>query len=365
MSQLISRIWKPVQRRGAERYLQLTVLSFAASVSITRLILELTGYPQLGTETLHIAHVLFGGVILYVSSLLPILFSNRWTYTWTAILSGLGVGLFVDEVGKFITETNDYFFPAAAPIIYAFFLLTVLVYQRIKKEPELSVRGSLYAVIEVLQEVLDHSLEPEELDEMKNKLDYIIEEAQNPHFISLAKELQDFVNSDALQTVQEDPNIFDKIINSWNWFEDKYFSEKRVQGVISISLIILGLRSFHQLITFLPIAFNPEMLEVYLQSLASGLPHITDNGTCWILVFILGDGLIGLILTLSGGLIVIGKKNWGAELASISLVIKLVAINLLLFYIRQFYTIIIAAYQFVILQGLYYYERKYVKKSSR
>ncbi|MBE0633988.1 hypothetical protein IH574_05405, partial [Candidatus Bathyarchaeota archaeon] len=82
MSQIVSRIWKPVHRRGAERYLQLTILSFAASVSVTRLILELTGYPQLGNQTLHIAHVLYGGVFLYAASLLPLLYANRWAYTW-------------------------------------------------------------------------------------------------------------------------------------------------------------------------------------------------------------------------------------------------------------------------------------------
>ena len=174
MSHVISRIWKPVKRRGAERYLQLTILSFAASVSITRLVLEITGYPQLGTEALHIAHVLYGGILLYMASLLPVLYANRWTYTWSAILSGLGVGLFIDEVGKFITHNNDYFFPAAAPIIYAFFLITVLIYQRISKESELNVRGSLYAVIEVLQEILDHSLDLEEVEEMKTKLNYIL-----------------------------------------------------------------------------------------------------------------------------------------------------------------------------------------------
>ncbi|HUV34738.1 MAG TPA: hypothetical protein VMW22_07375, partial [Candidatus Desulfaltia sp.] len=88
MSQLVSRIWKPVQRKGADRYMRLNILSFAASISLTRLLLEMTGYPQLGNETLHIAHVLYGGVLLYASSILPLLYANRWAYTWSAMISG-------------------------------------------------------------------------------------------------------------------------------------------------------------------------------------------------------------------------------------------------------------------------------------
>jgi hypothetical protein len=111
-------------------------MGLAASVSLTRFILEATGYPQLGNETLHIAHCLYGGVILYISCLIPLIYKNNWAFTWSGILSGVGMGLFIDEVGKFMTQNNDYFFPAAAPIIYGFLLVTILLYIQVAKRSE-------------------------------------------------------------------------------------------------------------------------------------------------------------------------------------------------------------------------------------
>ena len=114
MNRIVSRIRRPVRREGAERYLLFTLLSFATSVALTRLFLELANYPQLGGGELHIAHVLWGGLLLFAAALLPLIFANRWVYVTGSLLAGVGVGLFIDEVGKFITQTNDYFHPAAA-----------------------------------------------------------------------------------------------------------------------------------------------------------------------------------------------------------------------------------------------------------
>ena len=89
-----------IQRRRAADYLLVTVLSFGFSVGATRLLLDLTGYPQLGAGNLHIAHVLWGGLFLFIAALLPIIYINEWVIALSALISGFGVGLFIDEVGN-------------------------------------------------------------------------------------------------------------------------------------------------------------------------------------------------------------------------------------------------------------------------
>ena len=82
----------------------------------------------------------------------------------------------------------------------------------------------------------------------------------------------------------------------------------------------------------------------------------------WALVLVVLDGLSGAFLSLGSILLIVEKKNWSTQLASISLILSLVAINIVLFYVEQFQTIIIALVQYATLQAVYYYQRKYVHK---
>ncbi len=105
---------------------------------------------------------------------------NRWAYTAGALSAGVGVGLFIDEVGKFITQSNDYFFPAAAPIIYAFFLLTVMLYLQVLRPRPRDARAELYHALEAFGEVLDSDLDAQERHELDARLRRVIRDADQP-----------------------------------------------------------------------------------------------------------------------------------------------------------------------------------------
>src|SRR5207253_3195428 len=126
------RIWSPVRQQAADSFLIMTIAAFAITVIVVRVSLQLSGYPQIGNGTFHIAHLLWGGLLLFATVIIMLIWSNHWVLWTASIAGGIGVGLFIDEVGKFITQNNDYFFPLAFPIIYAFLLACVWLYLRVR-----------------------------------------------------------------------------------------------------------------------------------------------------------------------------------------------------------------------------------------
>ena len=60
-------------------------------------------------------------------------FLDRPTVRLAAIGGGVGFGLFVDEIGKFITRSNDYFFQPAVALIYVVFVSLFLIVHTIHR----------------------------------------------------------------------------------------------------------------------------------------------------------------------------------------------------------------------------------------
>jgi hypothetical protein len=81
------------------------------------------GYPQLGGGDFHIAHMLWGGLIMGISLILALTYKGKSVDQTVAILGGIGFGVFIDELGKFVTSNNDYFFKPTVALIYLLFIL--------------------------------------------------------------------------------------------------------------------------------------------------------------------------------------------------------------------------------------------------
>ena len=105
------------------------VVSAVVTILILRGALAAAGYPQVGGDGLHIAHVLWGGLLLALAITLSMSFIGQVVRPYVAIIAGVGFGLFLDEVGKFVTSTDNYFFKPALAIIYLTVVIFVLLIQ--------------------------------------------------------------------------------------------------------------------------------------------------------------------------------------------------------------------------------------------
>src|SRR6185369_15433338 len=103
-----------------------------------RFYLKVTGYPQISPEGFHIAHMLFGGFLMLIALLLVFSFLSRAAVHLAAIIGGLGFGTFIDELGKFITSDNNYFFQPTIAIIYVIFVLLFLLSRALESRSRLS-----------------------------------------------------------------------------------------------------------------------------------------------------------------------------------------------------------------------------------
>ncbi|GEK16863.1 hypothetical protein CPE01_05960 [Cellulomonas persica] len=104
----------PHASRHVTSFLVVTVLT----VLVTRGALAATGFPQVGGEGLHISHVLWGGLLLAVAVMLALSFIGPVVRPIVVLVGGVGFGLFVDEIGKFVTDDYDYFYGPTAMLVY-------------------------------------------------------------------------------------------------------------------------------------------------------------------------------------------------------------------------------------------------------
>ena len=147
---------------GAARYLDLFIVGGVSAVLAIRFILRITGYPSLGGARFHIAHMLYGGLLMAVALLLCLSFLGNRARLWAALLGGVGFGFFIDEIGKFITRDNDYFFQPSIALIYITFVLIYLAFRDLQLRRGVSREEYLVNAVHDLEEAVINDLQPEE-----------------------------------------------------------------------------------------------------------------------------------------------------------------------------------------------------------
>lgn len=355
MNLIFNRIRHPVERDRAAYYIFLTLLSFAITVVVVRLFLQLTGYPQLGGGTLHIAHLLWGGLFLFLGALGMLIFANRWVYHAGAIMTGVGVGLFIDEVGKFITRTNDYFYPPAAPIIYAFFLLVVFLYLRLRRQKPVDSRSELYRALDSLEEVLEHDLDNLEQSQLEARLHFVINHSADPEYRDLAGDLLRFIRSEHIPLVAHKPGWLERWAQKMKDWDERWVTRLRLKAVLVGGLATLGVWSTRELVSAMLAVFSPAGPQLLPKRLM-----MVGRDLSWLQATISLQAGCGLVLLIGTFLFVMNHDKRAVGISFVGLLLFLTMANLLEFYIDQFSTIAPAMVQLTLLLLLLHYRQRFV-----
>jgi hypothetical protein len=341
------------RRDRAERYLLIALAGFAISVAATRWFLDLTGYPKVGGGGLHIAHMLWGGLLLVVASTLPLLFVGRRVLVLASVASGVGVGLFIDEIGKFITETNDYFFAPAAPLIYGALLLLaalwVLVWHR--RDVVASVHDALQDAVEASRAAIDGDLTRQERDRVATDLETIVRSGDAAS-ASIAQRQLDLLRSPELEARLAQPGLIES--GRLAAIRDRLLPLRLERGIILVGLLW---SAFQAALTVLLLALVlgvglPDVLPV-----PDGPVEFPTEPAWTVLTLVISAG-VGLAGGVAAILLLRHRDRTGLRIAIMATLVNLVAGGLLTFYVAQFGAMASAIGQLVLLALLFDYQAR-------
>lgn len=297
-----------------ENFLVTTVVTIFA----VRVFLKLSGYPQIGGSGFHIAHMLWGGLILTICILLLLLFLDRHIKSICAVFAGIGFGLFIDELGKFVTADNNYFFRPAVGIIYIIFVLMFLILQLLKNKMEISNEEYKSNAIDIFRNSLVHGISESE----KKLIDLYLEKAG-----STFTHLKMYKAINETEKIKREPlKIFDKIKEGAENLINYLVTKKTLQIFLILLVEVQALLSF-LLVTFVILYFTG-LLDRLIEH---GIVLELDFPAWAAMISAFCAGFLAL-----GGLFVFGKSRKKAFLlVKYSLFISIFIVQFFIFWINQ------------------------------
>ncbi len=203
------------------------LISAISSLLLVRFYLYLADYPQLGGGSLHIAHMLYGGLFMMIAIVLMLAFLGARARQLAAVIGGVGFGIFIDELGKFITEDNNYFFRPAVGLIYAVFVLLYLMFNFLTRAQKLTSREYQINALAELEEAIAHDLDKTERARIYDLLD--ASDKKSP----VTLHLRQFVESLELTAVHR-PGRFSRTMKKVDRLYKKFWEQRGSRRLISV-----------------------------------------------------------------------------------------------------------------------------------
>jgi hypothetical protein len=314
----------------AARLLERFFVSAVVAVLLIRGWLGLTGYPQIGGDGLHIAHMLFGGIGMLIALLATLTFLGRRTRGFAAIVGGAGFGAFIDELGKFITSDNNYFYQPAVAMIYVVFILLFIAGERLTTDAHPTADEHLAQALDVITSATIEGYPKQERERASQLL--AASDPKNPLVPALEHALARIAATpEPAESLAEREAL--RVVKSYNWLVGQRWFLALVLALAGVA-ILFSLRSLSITVLTDPV---DRRLQVYVES---------TTGLLSIVTVIAGALLVAGLLFLRNSLLT--AFQWFRR----SVLVSLLVAQPLAFYEQQWTALVGLALNLVLLSAL-------------
>ncbi|MFA6184708.1 MAG: hypothetical protein WC720_00995 [Candidatus Shapirobacteria bacterium] len=320
------------KRENAADLILLLMISALVTLLVTRFYLQLRGWPTISFGVWHIAHANWGGILMVMGCILMLIFHGEKIRKTAAIISGMGWGLFVDEVGKYITKNNDYWFQPAIIIIYISFIVLYLIYRHLENNQPKDTKTLLYTTITKLEDVAENELDEDEKRETIKRLEKVIKKEKDLNIKNLAKELKLFFEKQ--ETKKINPNSWWRILiaKTGYYSYNKFFKTRLVTYGLAIYSSMWAIDKIQETIRIL---INPQKMQM-LQKFSNSYDLISKSDFYMMAGKIFFDSVTAVFFVMGIFFIMTKKKFKGLRFFQMGLIVGIFLSSVFKLYFEQF-----------------------------
>ena len=329
-------------RKEASEYILWVMIWGIVGLLAIRLYLDLNNWPVVGGEVWHIAHILWGGLGMLFGGLANFMFYGKKAKKISATILGLGLGLFIDEAGKFLSRDNDYFFQPAVMVMYVLFIGLFLVYKYMEKYQVKSEASILHSILEDFEEIIGDDLDNKEKARLLEKMEKLTK-SKNSTYLMVQSGLKQIVEKVKVKKAGEGNLVYRSLKKSKNWLMTKLLSKRYFKATLLAFAGVYVVRWMYD--TGMVLLTEKELVEVFL----GNYQYFLSIDIWFLGAKVIFDGITALFLGLGIQAMMFRKRKRALVMFEYGILVNIFLSSVFRFYFEQFAGLVDLALDVVIL----------------